>query len=310
MDIINRCIDDNINICSKLDNEMDEILDAKKNDVRDILVLSGGGRKVGIHAGALKALDKLDMLRHIKIISGTSVGAIVGLLYSVGYSIDQLYVICSELSPTHLKSNESRNIIFDYGMDSGKNFWLIYGKLIEIKGFKRDITFKEHYNKSGIKLIMTGSCLNDKKCYYFSKDTFPDMKVIEALRITASIPGAFVPHKFEGKYFIDGGCTENYPIRKFRYCKERVVGIYLLDMYDEYTDINNFEEFIFCILGTMLRGLETNCYYGYEECSVIVKPGKLETAFTTYGVNVSKSEINRLCELGYSEVMKKYSTSS
>ena len=52
------------------------------------LVLGGGGAKGAAHVGVLKVLEEAGV--HPDIIVGTSIGAIVGGLYSIGYSAHQL----------------------------------------------------------------------------------------------------------------------------------------------------------------------------------------------------------------------------
>ena len=52
------------------------------------LVLSGGGAKGFAHIGALKVIDSLGI--KIDYVAGTSMGAIIGSLYSSGYSGQQL----------------------------------------------------------------------------------------------------------------------------------------------------------------------------------------------------------------------------
>lgn len=307
MDIINRQIIGINHICTDLDNEIDELLGIKKDNIKDILVLSGGGTKMPIHIGVLLALEKLDMLRYIKTISGTSAGAIIGMLYSIGYSPSQIRTLFFKIELNSLKSHDQCNILFDFGLDGGSNFNTINTKFLELKGFNKNLTFIDHYKKTGIELIMNGSCLNDKKCYYFSKDTYPNMKIIEALRITSALPGAFTPYKFEGKYFSDGGCTENYPIRKFRDCRNRIIGIYLFGEYNENDSIDNFEDFLLTTFNTMWRGLDVNSVYGYEDCTLVIKSGKIATTFTDNKYNMDKKEVCRLCDLGYSSVMNKYS---
>ncbi|MEG0135253.1 MAG: patatin-like phospholipase family protein, partial [Cetobacterium sp.] len=47
------------------------------------LVLSGGGAKGFAHIGVLKALEKNNI--KVDYITGTSMGALIGALYSVGY---------------------------------------------------------------------------------------------------------------------------------------------------------------------------------------------------------------------------------
>lgn len=52
------------------------------------LVLGGDGAKGAAHVGILKVLEEAGI--PIDYIAGTSIGSIVGGLYSVGYSVDAL----------------------------------------------------------------------------------------------------------------------------------------------------------------------------------------------------------------------------
>ena len=52
------------------------------------LVLSGGGAKGLSHIGVIKALEENDI--PIDYICGTSMGAIIGGLYAIGYSPDEM----------------------------------------------------------------------------------------------------------------------------------------------------------------------------------------------------------------------------
>ena len=52
------------------------------------LVLSGGGAKGMAHIGVLKKMEEIGL--YPDYITGTSMGSIVGGLYSIGYSIDEL----------------------------------------------------------------------------------------------------------------------------------------------------------------------------------------------------------------------------
>src|SRR5690554_2911496 len=62
--------------------------EAKKDDLKVGLVLSGGGAKGLAHIGALKVIEEAGV--RIDYIGGTSMGAIIGALYASGYSAKQL----------------------------------------------------------------------------------------------------------------------------------------------------------------------------------------------------------------------------
>ena len=59
------------------------------------LVLSGGGAKGLAHIGVLRAMEKAGLTPDY--ITGTSMGSIVGALYSIGYSADEIEGIVSKM---------------------------------------------------------------------------------------------------------------------------------------------------------------------------------------------------------------------
>ena len=73
------------------------------------LVLSGGGAKGAAHVGVLKVLEKYQI--PVDIIIGTSVGSIVGGMYSIGYSPDEIEKTILNLKFTSLLTNsKDRNL--------------------------------------------------------------------------------------------------------------------------------------------------------------------------------------------------------
>ena len=65
---------------------------------------------------------------------------------------------------------------------------------IKSKNLSVDITFKELYELTRKLLIITGTNLTKKQGEYFSFLTTPDMKLIDAIRISTSIPFYFTPY--------------------------------------------------------------------------------------------------------------------
>ena len=68
------------------------------------LVLSGGGAKGAAHIGVLKYIEEAGI--PIDYIAGTSMGSIVGGMYALGYSSDEILDIISDLDWNRLISNE------------------------------------------------------------------------------------------------------------------------------------------------------------------------------------------------------------
>ena len=70
------------------------------------VVLSGGGAKGTAHVGVLKVLEKAGI--PIDYIVGTSMGAIVGSLYSIGYSPEELDSIMMKQDWKQLLSDQQK----------------------------------------------------------------------------------------------------------------------------------------------------------------------------------------------------------
>ena len=67
------------------------------------LVLSGGGAKGTAHIGVLKEMERAGL--YPDYITGTSMGSIVGGLYSIGYSANEIDSIASSMNWSQLLSN-------------------------------------------------------------------------------------------------------------------------------------------------------------------------------------------------------------
>lgn len=84
------------------------------------IVLSGGGAKGVAHIGALKVIEELGI--PIDYVAGTSIGAIVGGLYSIGYTSEQLEIIVKQTNWIDLLTDKiSRDAIpFPFKLDDSK----------------------------------------------------------------------------------------------------------------------------------------------------------------------------------------------
>lgn len=252
-----------------LDSEINNLLNKKSTSkhVKDILVLSGGSIKGIAQLGALHCLKKNKIIdKNIKTIASTSAGAITGVLYCVGYQPLEIYKILKLVDFGMIKNINPENIMSKYGLDDGVRVMLVIKKLITAKGYDQNITFLQLYKKTGITFIVTGTCINDKKIYYFSHKTSPNMIVMEAIRISISVPILFTPYEYEGKMFIDGGCIDNFPIHLFEKDIERVIGIYLTEERQKIHQIKYIDQYLIHMIDCLFEGIahrDTRSYNKY-----------------------------------------------
>lgn len=199
----------------------------------DTLIISGGGTRSIAIIGTLRYLETSGILNKIKKYAGSSAGAMISLLLNVGYTPDEIYNYVFTQDSSSVYDNYLKipyNLLMHYGLFSGSKIVNSLNELINKKGFDKNISFKELHEKTNKILVLTGSSLTDRDTYYFNYITTPDMKVIDAVRISISIPLFFtsVSHTINNvnHLWVDGGLLNNFPIYYFDICDAK--GKYML----------------------------------------------------------------------------------
>ncbi len=271
----------------------------KKININNIntLVLSGGGIKGLYYIGIFKKLEELNIINNIKNISGTSIGAFFGALLSIGFTSKDLadFVLLFNLSK--IKHPNIKNFFSFFGIDDGNNFEIILENMFILKGFTKNTTFKELYEKTKINLVITGVCINEKKCHYFSHENTPNMNVIKSIRISTSVPLYFNPVIYESKLWVDGGLIDNYPISIFKNTINNVLGIYLSEE-NSISEITNLEDYFISIISSLAEGIAQKSIYGFENNTIIIKSLNKNILDT----NFSKEKIIHFINYGYNSI--------
>ncbi len=154
------------------------------------LALGGGGARGLAHIGVLKVLEENNI--HIDYISGTSMGAIIGAMYSSQPNIKKIEKEVLELDWKSL---------FDYSIPTRG---LIKGEKIE--KFLREKLGNLEFKDLKIPLLITAFDLLEKREVVFSKGD-----LVKAIRASISIPGFFVPVTNNGRILVDGGLVDSIP---------------------------------------------------------------------------------------------------
>lgn len=154
------------------------------------LALSGGGMRGMAHVGVLRVLEENKI--PIDMISGTSMGALIGAMYA------------SEPNAKKLEKeilDEKIGKLFDYTLS---RYGFVKGNKIEgyLKGKLKDTTFKD----LKIPLYITALDLDNKREVIFSKGD-----VVKAVRASISIPGVFIPIENDGRILVDAGAIDPVP---------------------------------------------------------------------------------------------------
>ena len=216
------------------------VLTAQTKMVFKNLAFEAAGIRGIAYCGAIQEMESKNLMKPVEKVAGTSSGAIVALLVSLdysGYDIEKL------IGGTNFKKFNDGNFLFFGGVNRMKSYFGWYrgkklknwlGKIVEQKTGNPDITFEELHQKGFRDLYVTGTSLNQQKQIVFSHETYPKMKIRDAVRISAGIPlyfeaifidstGRVFDHSKQKQglnVMVDGGFLENFPIHIFTGSKD------------------------------------------------------------------------------------------
>ena len=256
-----------IPICEEMDDLKSEIKEIKEIKYKTKLVLSGGGIKGISHIGALYALEKLKCLEHIEEFAGTSIGSLIIALYVIGYSGSELYDFIKMFDLGKLKKLSILNI-HSFGLDTGSRIEYVIKRLLKGKNLDENITLNELYDKNKKKIIFIAVCLNTMDICHISYETFPELPLYLAIRMSISIPLIYCPVTYKDNIYVDGGCLDNYPISIFKDNLHDTIGILLIDAKDKVDKIDDLETYILRVFQCIMYGMSLNSKHGYESNTI------------------------------------------
>lgn len=188
------------------------------------LVLSGGGAKGVAHIGVLKVLEEAEI--PIDYISGTSMGAIIGGLYSIGYTAAELDSMVREQDWMFLLTDQIQRPYRSFDSKFNKEHYLVNiplgrdRKLSTPSGVVKgqsilnkftSLTTGFHQSSSFDSLPIPFACV--------AGDLVTGKEVVIrtgdlplAMRTSMSVPGVFEPVYRDGMALIDGGVFNNFPV--------------------------------------------------------------------------------------------------
>jgi predicted acylesterase/phospholipase RssA len=227
-------------------------------DKINTLVFEGGGIYGYAYIGALKELQSRLEFSKIKYLCGSSAGALMAYALALGLKSHQIEDVVNKfrtqllLRIPELAFKLPWNTFINYGLISNdivRDIALLTLKASHID--KEDITFKELERD----LIITGTNLSDSYFFVCSKQTTPNMSVIDAVVNSCCGNIALTPTRLKIRkqnkyvYIIDGGASVlNYPIAIF---SENTNPSYITNMLD-----NDYSRDLYAQFGGNWKELE------------------------------------------------------
>ena len=187
------------------------------------LVLSGGAAKGYAHIPILEMIDSLNI--NIDMIVGTSIGANVGALYSVGYNSEEILDIALstdwgsifleetnryDMSYLHKKDESKYLVDFNLkGITPSLPSSIVYGQraYLELSKILGQYEYITDFNDLYIPFYCNASDLITGQDILLA-----DGSIVTSIRASTSIPSIFSPVDYKNYLLVDGGVTNNMPV--------------------------------------------------------------------------------------------------
>jgi len=296
---------------------------AQPNDHPKVaLVLSGGGAKGFAHIGVLKVLEEEGI--PIDLIVGTSIGSLVGGIYSIGYTSAELEefvkslnwetVLTDEIPRAYLSSHDQllkQRYIFSLPISGDIKLSLPQGLirgqnvLNILCGLSANVPTEADFEKLPIPFACLATDLETGKEVVMKDGFLPT-----ALFSSMAIPIAFQSSERDGRLLADGGLVNNFPtdVAK-RMGADIIIGV---DIQNDFYDRDNLKT-INSVLGQLIG------FFDQEKdsvnkslCDLLIRPdisGYSMTSFNRAAVDtlIRKGEIAaESVRIQLQELKKKY----
>ena len=178
----------------------------------DTLVLSSGGANGVTFFGAANLLKEYGILQNIKHYIGCSAGAITCAL------------LACDIDPKEILEKTLYFEICDWNNNINPSEGVM--KVTKLKNLLCEIIGDRTMKDVDKRLTFSTLNLSQNKTVYIDTETHPDIKIVDAVIMSSSIPVVFPCVKYNDDLYIDGAITDSFPIQK---CADSssTLGIYI-----------------------------------------------------------------------------------
>lgn len=271
------------------------------------IAFSGGGVHTLAFIGCLKYLEETKKVSDIVNIIGSSGGSFIALMVVLNLShsdmktcINDVYTRNKDLFGTSIKN--IFNIPKKFGMMDSKIIDVFVRYVLEKKNIQENVTFLELIKITGKHLIIPVTNLSQKKIEYLSVDTFPEMEIVTAIKMSTCIPILFEPIKYYNDLYVDSLIYCNFPIDFFEKFPINTLGLNLVvDSSNNTGSVNSFAKYCALLCESVFSSLYTSSLdtTDYNICDVTI-PCTMQN-FDLYRLRfvIDADIVDELVQLGY-----------
>lgn len=245
------------------------------------MVLSGGAAKGLAHIGVLQVLERAGV--PVDAIAGTSIGALLGGLYAVGYGADSLAAIARAIPWEDVLSDRiaRRHLLPEQKLTDGRHL-----ATLPLRGIRPTwptrLVGGHNVRQLLARLTWSAALVRDFRDLPVpfaavatdletgQAEVFMTGPLLDALSATMAIPGVFQPFLMGDRAFVDGGVVRNLPARD-----ALALGADFLICSDVTAPLKTAEE-LTSLFGVVNQTLSLNSAAAHREerarCDILIEP--------------------------------------
>jgi NTE family protein len=236
--------------------------------------LSGGGARGIAHIGVLEALENFGIKP--RVVSGTSMGAIVGVFYAAGFSPREMLKIMMERK-FHKMINWHRP--FSGLIDMG-----------QVQKVMSEMIGEDDFSSLKMPFYCAVTNLNSGL-----EEIKTEGKLFQWVMASASIPVVFEPQIIDGQTYVDGGLLKNLPAEAIREKCQVLIGVHV--------NHNGPEEEVKGLKAIAERAFRLGIAQNVEDskriCDFVIEPPEARN-YSTFAFN----KVEEIYQLGYDATVK------
>lgn len=217
------------------------------------LALSGGGALGYAHIGFLQAMKEYKF--DVDVVSGTSMGSIIGVLYCAGYTPIEILDLVDKENMNKIINVIRLNSSFGRGFFNHEKLSKVLGKALPSNDFsclnKKFYCCVTNFNKATYKFVGEGNYLK------------------EYIIASASIPIVYEPKEVEGEMYVDGGVMQNLPVEPL--LKEEcdiIIGVDVISVPNQ----SEIKGLMNIFARSMALSISSNSESWAEKCNYVITP--------------------------------------
>lgn len=235
------------------------------------MVLSGGGARGLAHAGVLKALAEQGI--EPQVLAGASAGAIVAALHAAGYSADEILDFFVRKNPFRLNK-----------LTLAKPGFFDTEKVVA--------EFLEYFPEDSFEALGKQVYLSATDLVGGRAEIFASGPLIRAILASASTPLVFTPTEIDGRWFSDGGISNNFPIEPLVGQCDVILGVYASALRP--VDAEDLGSRLAIVQRAFEIGMYNSSKPKFAQCDLLICPGEL----SRYGTFDTR-HFAEMMEIGY-----------